>query len=115
MLLGFVCVFGNHDFERGTFIDALHVDDSYRGRGIGKQLLLAVAEWQQQYFKDSGLYLEVVSQNTSAISFYQHIGGQECQERAWRAPGGTEVMEKVFRWSNAQALVNGIEENVIYS
>ncbi|MEF1164730.1 N-acetyltransferase, partial [Vibrio parahaemolyticus] len=23
--------------------------------------------------------------------------------------------EKVFRWSNAQALVNGIEENVIYS
>ncbi|MCR9575622.1 GNAT family N-acetyltransferase [Vibrio alginolyticus] len=115
LLLGFVCVFGNHDFERGTFIDALHVDDSYRGRGIGKQLLLAVAEWQQQYFKDTGLYLEVVSQNISAIEFYRHIGGQEDQERTWRAPDDKEVLEKVFRWKNAQSLVSGIEENVIYS
>ncbi|MGR5159399.1 N-acetyltransferase family protein [Vibrio owensii] len=115
LLLGFVCVFGNHDFERGSFIEALHVDDSYRGRGIGKQLLLAVAEWQQQYFKDCGLYLEVISQNEPAIQFYQHIGGQECQERNWKAPGGGEVLEKVFRWSNAQSLVNGIEENVVYS
>lgn len=53
-------------FERGSFIEALHVDDSYRGRGIGKQLLLAVAEWQQQYFKDLGLYLEVVAKNESS-------------------------------------------------
>ncbi len=114
-LLGFACLFGNHDFERGSFIDALHVEDGYRGRGIGKQLLLAVAEWQQQYFKDSGLYLEVVSQNTSAIEFYRHIGGKECQERVWQAPGGTEIMEKVFRWSNAQSLVSGIEAHVVYS
>ncbi|YCO00445.1 GNAT family N-acetyltransferase [Vibrio sp. VNB-15] len=115
LLLGFVCVFGNHDFERGSFIEALHVDGGYQGRGIGKQLLLAVAEWHQQYFKDSGLYLEVVSQNEPAVEFYQHIGGQECQERSWKAPGGSEVMEKVFRWSSAQSLVTGIEENVIYS
>ncbi len=115
LLLGFICVFGNHDFERGSFIEALHVDDSYRGRGIGKQLLLAVAEWHQQYFKDSGLYLEVVSQNEPAVEFYQHIGGQECQERNWKTPGGNEVLEKVFRWSSAQSLVNGIEENVVYS
>ncbi|MGR5130796.1 N-acetyltransferase family protein [Vibrio alfacsensis] len=115
LLLGFVCVFGNHDFERGSFIEALHVDDSYRGRGIGKQLLLAVAEWQQQYFKDSGLYLEVVSQNEQAVEFYEHIGGQECQERSWKTPGGNEVLEKVFRWSNAQSLVSSIEKHVIYS
>ncbi|EPM40172.1 GNAT family N-acetyltransferase [Vibrio natriegens] len=115
LLIGFVCIFGNHDFERGTFIDALHVDDAFRSRGIGKQLLLAAAEWQQQFFKDSGLYLEVVSQNTSAIEFYRHIGGRECQERIWRAPGGTEVMEKGFSWPSAQALVNGIEDHVVYS
>lgn len=115
LLIGFACIFGNHDFERGTFIDALHVDDAYRGRGIGKQLLLKVAEWHQHYFKDSGLYLEVVSQNTSAIQFYRHIGAQECQERTWQAPGGTEVMEKVLRWSSAQALVNGIEEHIVCS
>ncbi len=24
----------NHNFERGTFIDALHVDSNYRGRGL---------------------------------------------------------------------------------
>ncbi|CAM2785583.1 GNAT family N-acetyltransferase [Vibrio mytili] len=115
LLIGFVCVFGNHDFERGTFIESLHVDESYRGRGTGKQLLLAVAEWVQHYFKDTGLYLEVVSQNTSAIEFYRHIGGQECQERIWHAPGGSEVMEKVFLWPNAESLVSGIEEHVIYS
>ena len=77
LLLGFICVFGNHDFERGSFIEALHVDNSYRRRGIGKQLLLAAAEWHQQYFQSNGLYLEVVSQNTLAIEFYLHIGGQE--------------------------------------
>ena len=31
------------------------------------------------------------------------------------APGGKEVLEKVFRWKNAQSLVSGIEKNVIYS
>ena len=93
----------------------MHVDDGYRGRGIGKQLLLAVAEWHQQYFKDCGLYLEVVSQNTQAVEFYRHLGGQECKERNWRAPGGSEVLEKVFRWTNAQSLVSGIEEHVVYS
>lgn len=115
LLLGFVCVFGNHDFERGSFIEALHVDESYRGRGIGKQLLLAVAEWQQQYFKDLGLYLEVVAKNDQAIEFYKHIGGQECIERHWKTPEGREAIEKVFRWSNAQSLVSGIEESTIYS
>ncbi|MDF2155419.1 GNAT family N-acetyltransferase [Vibrio sp. CAU 1672] len=115
LLLGFVCVFGNHDFERGSFIEALHVDHNYHRRGIGKQLLLEAAQWHAQFFAGSGLYLEVFAQNEPAVEFYRHIGGQEGAERLWSAPDGKEVMDKVFRWPSAHSLVSGIESHVIYS
>ncbi|KFK55223.1 histone acetyltransferase, partial [Vibrio vulnificus] len=30
LLLGFICAFGNHDFELGTFIDSLYVADAFQ-------------------------------------------------------------------------------------
>ena len=34
-LYGFICVYGQYDFEFGTFVDNLHVKTSMKGQGIG--------------------------------------------------------------------------------
>ncbi|MEO9494937.1 MAG: GNAT family N-acetyltransferase [Vibrio splendidus] len=114
LLVGFVCAFGNHNFERGTFIDALHVDNNYRGRGIGKRLLSELTKWLQQYYADSGLYLEVMSENHQAIAFYQAIGGKEELEQVWNAPCGSQVNEKVISWSSPVELEQKTA-SVVYS
>lgn len=109
LLCGFVCGFGNHDFERGTIIDALHVDDYFRGRGIGLTLLKAIADWARQYFPDNGVYLEVLKGNQQAIDFYEHIGGQLAQERLWNAPCGTQVPELVYTWPSPDVLYQQVD------
>ncbi|NOH97509.1 GNAT family N-acetyltransferase [Vibrio sp. 99-70-13A1] len=106
LLIGFLCAFGNHSFERGTFIDALHVDSNFHGRGAGKRLLAELTDWLQHYFNDSGLYLEVMSANTQAVEFYQSIGGKEELEQVWNAPCGSKVNEKVYSWASPSDLAS---------
>ncbi len=115
LLLGFACVFGNHDFELGTFIDSLHVDGDFQRRGIGKKLLQEVANWQQHYFPERGLYLEVNVSNRDSIEFYQSIGGTltECRKR--HASDGTEMIEQVITWPSAEKLSAGLLAAVIFS
>ncbi|WP_394252032.1 GNAT family N-acetyltransferase [Vibrio profundi] len=114
LLIGFVCAFGNHSFERGTFIDALHVDDGFRGRGAGRTLLRELANWLEQYFSESGLYLEVMTDNSQAVGFYSSIGGKEELEQVWAAPCGSKVKEKVYSWSSPKHLASNTQE-VTYS
>ncbi|MEF1256729.1 MULTISPECIES: GNAT family N-acetyltransferase [unclassified Vibrio] len=104
LLCGFVCAFGNHDFEKGTIIDSLHIDPNYRGRGLGVTLLAEVSKWITQYFPDSGVYLEVMKENHQAVEFYQHLGGTNSLERLWNAPCGHQVPELVYRWESGAEL-----------
>ncbi|RTZ17413.1 GNAT family N-acetyltransferase [Vibrio aquaticus] len=112
LLCGFVCAFGNHDFEKGTIIDALHIDPSYRGRGLGTQLLAEIAQWIAQYFPDNGVYLEVMKDNKQAVEFYQHLGGQCDLERLWNAPCGSQVTELVYTWPSGQALLESVQDHI---
>ncbi|MEL7290908.1 MAG: GNAT family N-acetyltransferase [Pseudomonadota bacterium] len=108
LLCGFVCAFGNHDFEKGTMIDALHVDPAYRGKGVGVRLLAEMAKWIAQYFPDSGVYLEVMKDNKQAVDFYRHIGGECLEERLWNAPCGHQVPELVYTWKSGQDLLDSV-------
>ncbi|NVD21906.1 GNAT family N-acetyltransferase [Vibrio vulnificus] len=114
LLLGFICAFGNHDFELGTFIDSLYVDDAFQNRGIGSKLLKEIAQWQQHYFSDRGLYLQVSESNTEAIEFYLHIGGRVAESRQREDLSGEIVVEKVMTWQNAQALLDGLELALVH-
>ncbi len=111
VLCGFVCAFGNHDFERGTIIDALHVDGASRGRGLGARLLEEIAKWIEQYFPDTGVYLEVLKENRQAIEFYEHIGGKNVEERLWNAPCGSQLPELVYTWRSASELRKALESH----
>lgn len=108
LLCGFICAFGNHDFEKGTIIDALHIDESYRGRGLGAKLLNDMAQWIDQFFPDNGVYLEVMAENNQAKDFYDHIGGEHTLERLWDAPCGNQVPEVIYTWPSPRALLDNI-------
>lgn len=114
LLLGFACAFGNHDFELGTYIDSLYVDDAFQHRGIGSQLLKQIALWQQHYFSDRGLYLQVSESNTEAIDFYLHMGGKVVQSRKREDFSGEVVVEKVITWPSGEALIAGLENALIH-
>ncbi len=107
-LCGFICVFGNHDFERGSMVDALHVDPQYQHRGIATALLQGIGKWLEHYFSDSGVYLEVLIKNQQAVEFYQHIDGERIKERKWTAPCGTELDEAVYAWSSPSQLLTAL-------
>ncbi|WP_117234170.1 GNAT family N-acetyltransferase [Vibrio maerlii] len=100
-LCGFVCAYGNHDVERGTLIDNLHVLPECQGRGVGQQLLTGLCDWVDNYFTGSGLYLEVLQGNEQAMKFYEQIGGVQSSEGIWKSPDGTGIKEVVYQWKTA--------------
>lgn len=115
LLLGFICAFGNHDFDLGTYIDSLHVDDAYQNRGIGSQLLQQIAKWQLQYFKDRGLYLQVNESNLDAIEFYLNAGGKISDSKQREDLLGQKITEQVITWPDATALLQGLENALVHA
>lgn len=62
--------------ESTGFLADIFVDETYRGAGVGKKLVLALGMW----FKSRGIgTMEwyVASKNASAKQFWEHIGGKE--------------------------------------
>lgn len=108
ILCGFICAFGNHDFEKGTNIESLHIDPEYKGRGLGSVLIKEMAQWLEKYFPEQGVYLEVAEQNQPAVDFYDHIGGERLAEKMWNAPGGSELPEWIYSWKTPQALMQAV-------
>ncbi|MBF9002445.1 MULTISPECIES: GNAT family N-acetyltransferase [Vibrio] len=107
-LLGFICVFGNHDFDKGTIIESLHVAPKHRGKGLGKLLIQEALKWVDHYFADSGVYIEVMEENHQAVDFYDHIGGIHQLERAWKAPCGHTIPEFIYTWETPKQLAEAV-------
>jgi GNAT superfamily N-acetyltransferase len=72
---GYALFFGYYStwVGRGLFLEDLFVRESFRGRGIGKALLAAVARIavEEQCY---GIHWEVLDWNKDAIDFYQRLG-----------------------------------------
>ncbi len=116
VLVGMICVFGNHDFEKGTFIDSLHVNPAYQHRGIGSELLRMAALWQLHYFENTGIYLEVIEDNTQAIEFYKDIGGIVLDDKKIaKIPGNdnSEVIDTIIAWPSAETLLKALQAVLI--
>ena len=65
---------------RDAFIDELYVDDAFRGRGVGRELI-AVAEAACAELDVVALHLEVDDANPRAHALYRQLGF-EAHERA---------------------------------
>lgn len=101
---GFISVFGDNHKEYGTIIDNLHVDSTFKGRGIGTQLLNVAAKWAEQHYPSFPMYLEVLACNTNAMGFYASLAGENIATGIWHTPCDNQVKEYVYSWPSAQTL-----------
>lgn len=71
----FFDIYSTWEGRAGLFLEDVFVRSGFRGRGIGKGLLSAVAgvAWKNGYY---GVRWEVRSWNQDAIDLYQSIGGE---------------------------------------
>lgn len=73
-LVGYVWAY-EHPFREETrvYVNEIHVDEAYRNRGIGKQLLSAVENLAKE-LGYKALYIHAEGNNDGAIRLYQNEG-----------------------------------------
>ncbi len=79
-------------------VTALYVDTEHQGRGVGRRLLLSIAE-DQAAKGLAGLQVGTLVTNTPARLFYEAMGGQVATERDIE-DGGHPLREVIYRWSD---------------
>jgi len=87
-LVGFAHTVLNDDPTWGALLDNLHVAFVLKRNGVGSSLLAATAQTVAARTPESGLYLWVLEQNTSAQAFYEARGGKRVGRRLISPPGG---------------------------
>ncbi|GAL30249.1 histone acetyltransferase HPA2 and related acetyltransferases [Vibrio variabilis] len=106
-LLGFICLFGNHNVDYGTIIDNLHVTPEAQRRGIAKQLIIQAVEWAEKFYPDNGVFLEVLADNANAIKFYESLGGKRELKQRMESPCGKYLDEYLYTWKRPAELSEG--------
>jgi GNAT superfamily N-acetyltransferase len=101
---GFACAFFAADPEWGTLLDNLHVLPGLKGRGLGRGLMLAVAEHIQSLEHPPLLHLWVYEGNLNARSFYEAMGGVCTACVAELAPDGARVNALRYAWQDLSLL-----------
>lgn len=97
-IVGFICVYADHDAKLGSLLDNLHVRGHYHGNGIAKRLMRMATKWLQTNATHPSIYLEVLSGNHHAIQVYEKLGAKRVKQGVWHAPCGSIVDEFVYQW-----------------
>ncbi len=103
-LVGFVCAYGAHDPQWGSFIDNLHVADASKRNGIGSSLMGHAGAWLGSLYSDVGVYLWVLEANSSARRFYERLGAQNAGVSIMETHGGSVVRSCRYTWPRAELL-----------
>ncbi len=103
-LVGFVCVYGAHDPQWGSFVDNLHVAHASKRNGIGSSLMGQAGVWLGPRYSDLGVYLWVLEANSSARRFYERLGAQNAGASIMETHGGAVVRSCRYTWPRAELL-----------
>jgi len=103
-ILGFVCAFGAHDPEWGSFVDNLQVAEGARGRGIGTALMRRTGAWLASRFPDDPVHLLVWEKNP-ARALYERLGGRNTGLVEAENPGGGVGRYFRMAWDRPDGLV----------
>ena len=104
-IIGFVCAFAHDDAGWGAYIDNLHVVHDWHGRGVGRVLMRAAAEWVCRTQPGAGVYLWVMEANAPARAFYDRLGARNVETVEHPDPGGGHAPNCRYVWSDASALL----------
>lgn len=103
-IAGFVCAFGAHDPEWGSFIDNLQVAEDMRGRGIGTALMRAAGAWLASAYPNDRVHLLVWVSNP-ARALYERLGGSDTGIVEAGNPGGGVGRYHRMAWDRPSQLV----------
>jgi ribosomal protein S18 acetylase RimI-like enzyme len=103
-LVGFLCAYGAHDPEWGSFVDNLHVANAAKGSGIGASLMRQAGAWLASPYPNLGVYLWVLEGNSSARGFYERLGGRNSGTSIMESHGGALVRSCRYTWPRAEVL-----------
>ncbi|MFD1544730.1 GNAT family N-acetyltransferase [Nonomuraea guangzhouensis] len=95
-LLGFAYLAVGAD-ER-ILLDNLHVQPERKQSGIGRQLVYHSFGWAAERHPGKTVYLEVLRDNTAAITFYRRLDGRSTKEFMERFPTGFELPVVEYAW-----------------
>jgi len=82
-------------------LNAIYILESYQGRGIGRQLVSAIANSLAQNGMTSML-IWVFADNPACL-FYERLGGQKVDEKPYEV-GGVTLTEVAYGWLDTSAL-----------
>jgi ribosomal protein S18 acetylase RimI-like enzyme len=106
-LSGFVCAYGAHDPQWGSFVDNLHVSRAFKHNGIGSALMRQAGAWLAALYPTLGIHLLVLEANASARRFYERLGGQNAEVSTMETHGGATVRSCRYVWSRPSLLSAG--------
>ena len=106
--LGFTFAFPAFDAQWGSLLDNLHVRPDQKGRGIGRQLLLALSERCTRDAGELGLYLWVFEANTAARAVYEHLGARPAERMVITLQDGSEAAEWRYVWPSPGELLRAL-------
>ena len=101
---GFACLYGDEDATWGSFLDNLHIAPDQKRQGTGTVLMEQVAAWSLRSWPAAGMYLWVLESNTSAMRFYESLGGTCVGEGIWTPPDGGEYRKLRYAWDRLDGL-----------
>jgi len=101
---GFACAYLEADPEWGCLLDNLHVVPDLKGKGLGRQLMTAVAQRVWRANPQGRLHLWAYEQNLAARRFYERLGGAMTDLHAELALDGTQVNAVRYCWSELSGL-----------
>lgn len=105
-VLGFVCAYGDHDPEWGSFIDNLHVAAGAKRGGVGSSLMRQAGAWLAREHPGLGVYLWVLEANSPARRFYERLGAGNAGVTTMETHGGAIVRSCRYVWQRAERLAS---------
>ena len=106
-LVGFACLFLDHDRSFGTLVDNLHVTAERKGGGIGRALMRQAGETMLHALPRRPAYLDALESNHAARGFYERVGGIAAEHGRSVEPDGSRVAVLRYVWPSPAALIAG--------
>ncbi|MGE4071861.1 MAG: N-acetyltransferase family protein [Lysobacterales bacterium] len=94
------------DPVHGSLIDALHVQDGFKGRGIGSALSLVLARKARELRAQQPLHLWVLDGNWRAARFYEGLGAIHLGMRYDDHLPGAESYDHRYGWPSPKHLID---------